>query len=203
MKHRFTSLGLGSALAAFLLVGALGIPLANAQPGPGQGKSEQRGGPGKAGKEGREGRDGKEGRGERRGKGEAEGRKQLEERLARIRRSVLKEEVGLDDATITKVEQGLARLADARRQAHEARQVLERELRQLLQAGSNDQAAYAKALAKLAANEATLAKLRQGEVDELAKHLTPKQQAQARAGFLRAQRQLRGAFFRFQEGRED
>ncbi len=102
---------------------------------------------------------------------------QVQQRFREVRAKVLREHVGLDEATAAQAEQimdeFMSRRWDLRAEVREHRQ----ELRALIVADSDDQKAYAKALDGLTEAQDKLYKLRLEEMDALSEIMTPKEQA--------------------------
>lgn len=109
-------------------------------------------------------------------KGE-ERRAKMEERLNQIRSRVLREKVGLDEAKAKQVEQILNKYEPERVKQRQAVRESAKALSELIDKDSNDQKAYERALLGMRTADKKLAELRDKELQELAKVLTPKQQA--------------------------
>jgi Spy/CpxP family protein refolding chaperone len=120
-----------------------------------------------------------------------EKRAQVEARMRQVRLEILKKDVGLD-AEKTRVVAALLDRHGAERKKLQAALANERRaVDELLKADSNDQAAYARALRALRARHAELAALRERELQEIGRHLTPKQQAKFLTALRRVHRKLR------------
>jgi Spy/CpxP family protein refolding chaperone len=114
-------------------------------------------------------------------------RAEVRQRIKQLRHQVLLKEVGLDEAKAAAVERVLEKHSAERRAARERAAQHRAALQKLLDAGSNDQKAYATAIRGLRDAQKQRAAQRERELDELAKLLTPKQQAQ----LLRATERLK------------
>ncbi|HEX6764312.1 MAG TPA: periplasmic heavy metal sensor [Polyangiaceae bacterium] len=93
------------------------------------------------------------------------------------RARMLRDEVGLDEKTAAAVERILAKYRPERRVASETVDSERRKLNAMLELDSNDQAAYAKSIRALLDARQKLQDLQRKQAEELAKVLTPKQQA--------------------------
>jgi Spy/CpxP family protein refolding chaperone len=118
-------------------------------------------------------------------------RAQVEARMRQIRLDILQKEVGLGADKTRVVAALLERHGAERKKLEGALQNERRAVERLLQADSNDQAAYAKALRAVRARRAQLAALRERELDEIGRHLTPKQQAKFLSALRRTHKKLR------------
>jgi len=121
----------------------------------------------------------------------AQKRAQLEARMRQLRMEILQKDVGLDAEKTRAVAALLERHSAERRRIETAIQNDRGTLDQLLQADSKDQAAYSKGLRALRARHTELAALRQRELDDIARHMTPKQQAKFLSALRRVQKKLR------------
>jgi Spy/CpxP family protein refolding chaperone len=121
----------------------------------------------------------------------ADKRAQVEARMRQIRADILQKDVGLDAEKTRVVQALLERHSAERKRIETALHAERRTLDQLLEADSKDQAAYAKSITALRARHAELSALRQRELDELGRHLTPKQQAKFLSALRRVQKKLR------------
>jgi Spy/CpxP family protein refolding chaperone len=90
---------------------------------------------------------------------------------------MLRDEVGLDEKTAQAVEAILVRYRPERKAAAEAIDKEQRRLNAMLELDSNDQAAYAKSIRTLLDARQKLHEIQRKQAEELAKVLTPKQQA--------------------------
>ena len=115
----------------------------------------------------------------------------FKERMTRMRGQILRNRVGLDDATAQQIEAELARLDPERRKLHQRKQQARRGLRQLIESDSNDQDAYTAALAEMRAVQKALSSLRERQFSALSGMLTPKQQARMFMAMQRMQRRMR------------
>lgn len=129
----------------------------------------------------------------------ADKRAQVEERMREVRKRMLRDRVGLDEKKALAVEKVLDKNAGAERVARQEERKYREEIERLLAADSSDQAAYAKALAGLRASEKKLAAMRQSELDEVAKLLTPKEQAKFVTALRRMGQRLGRALGRYRQ----
>jgi len=104
-------------------------------------------------------------------------RAEVEARMKSLRADVLRKRVGLEPQKAAEVERILERDAPERLKLQAKLRSSRRALQRLLAEDSNDQQAFTRALQGLREAQGELQKLRQREAQELAKHLTPKQQA--------------------------
>jgi Spy/CpxP family protein refolding chaperone len=120
------------------------------------------------------------------------------ERLADLRQRLLRDRVGLSAEKTRAIEAIVQQSAPERAAAQTELADARRELAALFASDSDDQAAWATALAKMKEAHATAAALREREYEAIAAVLTPKEQAQLlRAmervqGHARAERRKRG-----------
>jgi Spy/CpxP family protein refolding chaperone len=105
---------------------------------------------------------------------------------------MLREEVGLDDKTAQAVEGILAKYRPERKAANEAIDKERRKLDAMLELDSNDQAAYARSIRALLDARQKLHDLQRKQADELAKVLTPKQQAKLARAIGETREKMRG-----------
>jgi hypothetical protein len=111
-------------------------------------------------------------------------RAEIAARLKALRADVLRKRVGLDAKKAAEVERVLERNAPERIKLQAKLRTSRRALQRLISEDSNDQQAFTRALQGLREAQGELQKLRQREMDELSKYLTPKEQAKL-AGALR------------------
>ncbi|MEB2310852.1 MAG: periplasmic heavy metal sensor [Sorangiineae bacterium] len=126
-------------------------------------------------------------------------RAQVEERMREVRKRILRDRVGLDEKKALAVEKVLDKNVAAERAARQEERKHRKEIERLLASDSNDQAAYAKALAGLRASEKRLAAMRQNELDEVAKLLTPKEQAKFVTALRKTGQRLGRALGRYRQ----
>ena len=117
-------------------------------------------------------------------------RAEIEQRLKQLRHDLLRKEVGLDENKAITVERTLDKYLAEKKKLKEQAITHRRALRKLLDSDSNDQAAYTNAIRGLREAEKQKHALREREIDELAKLLTPKQQAKLMRATHRMKRQL-------------
>jgi Spy/CpxP family protein refolding chaperone len=110
------------------------------------------------------------------GDGPRPGRRKLRKRLAKLRDRVLRKKVGLSDEKAKKVMAILEGQQAERRELAKQIRSSRRALGQLLRADSEDQDAYAKHFDQLQNGHRALAQLRDQQVTELRKVLTPKEE---------------------------
>lgn len=124
---------------------------------------------------------------------QAQKRAKLEARLKKIRGAVLRKRVGLDEKHARLVEGVLDRYRPKRqalqKQMHAHRQAIGK----LLKADSNDQNAYRREIAGMRSAKKQLDALREREINEVSRLLTPKQQAKLAVALRRMQRRLHQA----------
>jgi Spy/CpxP family protein refolding chaperone len=129
-------------------------------------------------------------------------RAELEHRLKKLRAEILRKDVGLDEKKATEVERTLDKFrAERERLQNELRQQ-QKTLRALLDLDSVDQSAYARSLQIVREHMQKLQVLRLQEFDELAKLLTPKQQAKLGRAIRQLEQKLK-ALVRRHEGEGD
>jgi Spy/CpxP family protein refolding chaperone len=108
------------------------------------------------------------------------------------RAQMFREEVGLDDKTAAAVEKILAKYRPERKATAEIIDKEQRKLNAMLELDSNDQAAYAKSIRTLLDARQKLHELQRKQADELAKVLTPKQQAKLARAIGETRQKMRG-----------
>jgi Spy/CpxP family protein refolding chaperone len=97
--------------------------------------------------------------------------------MKEIRRTVLRDQVGLADKKLSQVEAALDRHGAEREKLQQRVHSHRKALRDLVEKDSSDQKSYEKAIADLRAAQSELHQLRNKQVDELSRILTPKEQA--------------------------
>ena len=127
-------------------------------------------------------------------------RAKVEQRIEKIRGEVLRKRVGLDDAKAKQVEKLLDKYEPQRRAAQQQMQEKQRTLGALLKADSNDQQAYKSAIKGYRDAERKLRTVRDKEFDEIAKLITPKQQAKLVVALRKMQAKIRAAMRRRARG---
>jgi Spy/CpxP family protein refolding chaperone len=120
-------------------------------------------------------------------------RGKVKERLKQIRSKALREQVGLDEATATRVEATFEKYRVERTKQRERLSRNRKTLAELVKSDSKDQAAYSRAIAEVRAAQQELFRLRSQQTDELSKILTPKQQAKLALTLEQLKRRLRAA----------
>jgi Spy/CpxP family protein refolding chaperone len=108
------------------------------------------------------------------------------------RAHMLRDEVGLDEKTAAAVERILSKYRPERKAASETVDSERRKLNAMLELDSNDQAAYAKSIRSLLDARQKLHDLQRKQADELAKVLTPKQQAKLARAIGETRDNMRG-----------
>jgi Spy/CpxP family protein refolding chaperone len=116
---------------------------------------------------------------------------QVEKRIQQARGRLLRHKVGLDEKKAVAVEGILDRHAKERRTLRKQMREHKKSVTTLLSADSNDQQAYARAIAGVRATDNKLRTLRDKELDALAKVLTPKQQAKLVVAAKQLQKEIR------------
>lgn len=109
----------------------------------------------------------------------------VESRMKLIRARVLRQEVGLSEEKAKKVEAILDKYQPQRRALRQKLKGHRTTLAGLLQQDSNDDAAYAREIKGLRDTHRKLQELRDQEIDELMKVMTPKEQAKFAAAMER------------------
>lgn len=126
----------------------------------------------------------------------ADKRAKVKGRLKQIRAQMLRKRVGLDEATAARVEAVFESHKQERNQQQQRLRNNRKAIMDLVKSDSNDQAAYARAIAEERGAEQALARIRNAQTDELAKILTPKQQAKLTLALRQLQKRLRNALKR-------
>ena len=116
----------------------------------------------------------------------------MEQRMRRITDRVLRRDVGLDEAKTTKIQAILEKYAPERKKLHEELGRQKRALRDLIEDDSADEKAYADALAGLKKAKKALQALRDKQVAEVEKQLTPRQQARLMLSLKKARHRMEG-----------
>ncbi len=127
-------------------------------------------------------------------------RAQVEAKMKQIRSRMLREQVGLSEAKVRQVE---AILEKHQRERRTLRQQVQQErlaLTELLSQDSDDQQAYARHIQAMRDAHRKLQSLRDGEITELQKVLTPKEQAQLGIAMAQMRRQMNQAIGRHRGG---
>ncbi len=116
---------------------------------------------------------------------------QVERKLKKVRARVLREHVGLSEEQAVKVEAIIERFAPQSRKLEQRMRDAKETVRYLFETDSNDQKAYAKALAKLRRSQKAKQKLRDRQFEEIQKVLLPKQQAKLLFALKKMQKRVR------------
>lgn len=124
------------------------------------------------------------------GKDAEDKRARVEQRLKQLRAKILRQQVGLDEKKAEEVQKVLLKYEPERRKVQRQHQEHRRALRDLLQNDSNDDAAYKKSIDGFRATQKKLNALRDKEMDEVAKLITPKQQAKLYAALERLRKKI-------------
>lgn len=111
-------------------------------------------------------------------------------RLEQVRTRVLQKQVGLDQKTAEAVVKILTKYQPERKKLQKEQREHRQAVRELLANDSNDEAAYKSGIQGFRSAEKKLFELRNKEIDEVSKLLTPKQQAKLVAVMLRLKRKL-------------
>jgi len=122
-------------------------------------------------------------------KGPADKRAKIEARRAEVRGRILRE-VGIDEKKGDEVEKVLRKYEPERMKLTREQRAHKLAIRDLLRKNSDDDKAYKKALDGLRSTRRKLHAVQEKELDELAKLLTPKQQAKLYAALQRLRRKL-------------
>lgn len=126
-------------------------------------------------------------------------RGQVEQRMRQVLGKVLRERVGLDEKKAAAVEKILDKNTSAERTLRQEQRKHRQALRALLKADSNDQNAYKAAITGLRASQQKLQAIHQRELDEVAKILTPKEQAKFLIAVTGMRQKLAQALGRYRE----
>ena len=127
-------------------------------------------------------------------------RAKVEARIKELRTDVLKKHVGLDDAKAKQVEKVLDKYEPQRQAAQKDMREKQRTLKALLAADSNDQNAYKNAIKGYRDADKKLRSVRDKEFDEIAKLITPKQQAKLVVALRKMQAKIRSAMRKRAQG---
>lgn len=130
------------------------------------------------------------------GKRADEKRAKVEQRLKQVTSRILRQEVGLDDKKSDEVLRVLEKHHAERRKLQQQHRQHRKEIGELLQADSADDAQYKKSIDGFRSTQKKLNALRDREMDEIAKLITPKQQAK----LFRALERMRKKLARRQRG---
>jgi Spy/CpxP family protein refolding chaperone len=120
-------------------------------------------------------------------------RAQVEAKMKEIRNRMLREQVGLSDATARRVEAILEKHQKQRRALRQKVQGHRQAIRELLRNDSNDQPAYAREIKGMRDTQRQLQALRDQEIDELQQVLTPKEQAKLGVAMQQMKRRVNQA----------
>jgi Spy/CpxP family protein refolding chaperone len=101
---------------------------------------------------------------------------QMSERMKQARSRLLQKRVGLEGATLEKVEQVLSTFDAKRRQLHKQKKDVRKSVRALLESDSDEQAQYESTIQTMRELHSQTSKLREAQMKAIAPHLTPKQQ---------------------------
>lgn len=116
-------------------------------------------------------------------------RAKVEARRAEVRARILRE-VGIDEALGKRVEAVLRKYEPERKKLLGEQRGHKQAIKKLLRDDSSDEQAFKKAIEGLRSTQRKLHATREKELDELAKLLTPKQQAKLAAALLRLRRHM-------------
>lgn len=117
-------------------------------------------------------------------------RAKVEARLKQLRGQVLRKQVGLDEKHAKLVEGILDRYRPKRQALKRQMRAHRQAIGKLLKADSNDQNAYKREIAGMRSTKKQLDALRDKEINEISRILTPKQQARLAVALRRMQRRL-------------
>lgn len=118
-------------------------------------------------------------------------RAKIEARMKEVRGKVLRKDVGLDDQRAKRVERILDKYTPQRRKLKKQERMHTKTLRALIQADSDDQPAYKRSIDGFRSTKNQLHALQNREYAELAKQLTPKQQAKLYVAIRKVRARLR------------
>ncbi|MBK7584195.1 MAG: periplasmic heavy metal sensor [Myxococcales bacterium] len=124
------------------------------------------------------------------GKAAEEKRAKVQQRLKQLKTRVLRQEVGLDEKKADQVQKILTKYEPERVKLQRQHRDYRRALRDLLKADSNDDAEYKKNIEGFRSTQKKLNAVRDKEMDEVAKLITPKQQAKLYAAVERLRRKF-------------
>lgn len=126
-------------------------------------------------------------------------RAQVEQRMKQVLHKVLRDRVGLDEKKATAVEKILEKNAKTERTLRQEQRKHRQELRALLKADSNDQAAYKRAITGLRASQKKLQAIHEQELDQVGRILTPKEQAKFLVAVTRMRQKLGQALGKYRQ----
>ena len=126
---------------------------------------------------------------------------QIEKKLQKVRARLLREHVGLSEEKARKVEAIFDHFAPRAREIEARVRDAKETLRYLFETDSNDQKAYADALAKLRRSKEAMQTIRARQFEEIQKILLPKQQAKLLFALKKMQRRVRQAMKQQQQGK--
>lgn len=124
------------------------------------------------------------------GKRAEEKRAKVEQRLKQVTAKILRQEVGLDDQKADEVMKVLVKHQVERRTLQQQHRQHRKAIGELLQSDSSDEAQYKKSIDGFRTTQKKLNGLRDREMDEIAKLITPKQQAKLFRALERMRRKL-------------
>ena len=117
----------------------------------------------------------------------------MERRMRRIHDRLLRDGVGLDEAKAKKIDGILDKYAPERKKLHEELGRQKRALHELVRSDSDDEKAYAAALAGLRKAKKAMQALRDKQTAEIEKQLTPRQQARLMIVMKKARHRMQRA----------
>jgi Spy/CpxP family protein refolding chaperone len=125
-------------------------------------------------------------------------RAQVEAKMKEIRNRMLREQVGLSEAKARQVEAILEKNQAERESLRQKVQAHRRAIGELLAKDSNDQPAYSREIKGMRDTQRQIQALRDKEIDELQKVLTPKEQAKLGVAMQQMKRRFNQAVRRHQ-----
>jgi Spy/CpxP family protein refolding chaperone len=113
-------------------------------------------------------------------------------KMKKIRSKILRKRVGLDEATLARVEAIFESFDEERKELHQAKRKTMKALRDLVQSDSDEQEAYATLILAMKQAREGLRQLREEEAAQLADVLTPKQQVKLMMALHKMKRRMQG-----------
>jgi len=114
----------------------------------------------------------------------------MQAKMLKMRAKLLRDRLGFDANVVQQVEDVLRAFDPQRHELHKKKHQGHRQIKELLEADSNDQSAYQIALTNMRAAHVGLNNLRTEEMDKLGEILTPKQQARLARVFKRMKHKM-------------
>ena len=120
-------------------------------------------------------------------------RAQVEAKMGEIRGRMLRDQVGLSEVKARNVEAILQRHRNERLDLRQKLLAHQRKIAELLRQDSDDQSAYTREIQGMRTSQRQLQALRETEIDELQKVLTPKEQARLGVAMRQMRRRMNQA----------